>query len=55
MLTDFADDLLRLNDRGHRVWAEAFWTDLKRSPPLTTGLDPAAGGQRSKVGLQLHS
>ena len=25
MLTDFAPDLFHPNDRGHRVWADAFW------------------------------
>jgi acyl-CoA thioesterase I len=51
MLTDFAADWFHPNDRGHRVWADAFWTELKRSP-LTTGLEPASGGQRSKGGLK---
>lgn len=36
MLTDFAADWFHPNDRGHRVWAAAQWTELRRSPALTT-------------------
>ena len=36
MLTDFAADWFHPNDRGHRVWADALWTELRRSPALTT-------------------
>ena len=36
MLTDFAADWFHPNDRGHRVWADALWTELKMSPALTT-------------------
>ncbi|MCU1673308.1 MAG: esterase [Frankiales bacterium] len=31
MLTDFAPDWFHPNDRGHRVWAEAFWTSMSPS------------------------
>ena len=34
MLTDFAADWFHPNDRGHRVWADAFWNVLKNSPAL---------------------
>jgi len=55
VLTDFAADwFFHPSDRGHRVWADAFWTELKRSSPLTTELDPASGGQRPQVGLKPH-
>ncbi len=29
MLTQFAADLFHPNDRGHRVWADAFWTVIE--------------------------
>ena len=32
MLTQFAADLFHPNDRGHRVWAEAFWTRVRLLP-----------------------
>lgn len=38
MLTDFAADWFHPNDRGHRVWADAFWIELSRSPALTAEL-----------------
>ena len=28
MLTDFAADWFHPNDRGHRVWADAFWDEM---------------------------
>jgi acyl-CoA thioesterase-1 len=34
MLTDFAADWFHPNDRGHRVWADAFWAALE---PAVTG------------------
>jgi len=34
MLTDFAADWFHPNDRGHRVWADAFWNELRISPAL---------------------
>lgn len=37
MLTDFSADWFHPNDRGHRVWADALWTELKRSPALASG------------------
>ncbi len=37
MLTDFAADLFHPNDRGHRVWADAFWTQITRGPALADG------------------
>lgn len=39
MLTDFAADWFHPNDRGHRVWADAFWNELMRSPALTPALN----------------
>ena len=39
MLTDFAADWFHPNNRGHRVWADAFWNELMRSPELTPKLD----------------
>ena len=34
MLTDFAADWFHPNDRGHRVWADAFWLSVEASPAL---------------------
>ena len=34
MLTDFAADWFHPNDRGHRVWADAFWDVLQHDPAL---------------------
>ena len=31
MITDFAADWFHPNDRGHRVWADAFWEAIDRS------------------------
>jgi len=39
MLTDFAADWFHPNDRGHRVWADAFWSELRSSAALTTDVD----------------
>lgn len=39
MLTDFAADWFHPNDRGHRVWADAFWNEMKRSPALRAESD----------------
>ena len=44
MLTDFAADWFHPNDRGHRVWADAFWHQM--APRLALlgvpeGEDPA--------------
>jgi acyl-CoA thioesterase-1 len=36
MLTDFAADWFHPNDRGHRVWADAFWDRIACDPALTT-------------------
>ena len=37
MLTQFAADWFHPNDRGHRVWADAFWRELGSDiPRLTT-------------------
>jgi len=43
MLTDFAADWFHPNDRGHRVWADALWTELQRMDALTppAGCSPA--------------
>ena len=38
MLTQFAADWFHPNDRGHRVWADAFWREVQRAgvvPPLS--------------------
>ncbi len=35
MLTQFAADWFHPNDRGHRVWADAFWEQLRHDPALT--------------------
>ena len=32
MLTDFAADWFHPNDRGHRVWADAFWSVMDDAP-----------------------
>lgn len=32
MATQFAADFFHPNDRGHRVWAEAFWGGILRAP-----------------------
>lgn len=40
MLTDFAADVFHPNDRGHRVWAEAFWSELRQLPAVA---DPERG------------
>ena len=34
MLTQFAPDLFHPNDRGHRVWADAFWGEIQRAGVL---------------------
>jgi len=34
MLTDFAADWFHPNDRGHRVWADAFWDRIANHPAL---------------------
>lgn len=41
MLTDFAADFFHPNDRGHRVWADAFWAELRDSPALLADVDAA--------------
>jgi acyl-CoA thioesterase I len=33
MFTDFSADWFHPNDRGHRVWADAFWTAINRAVP----------------------
>jgi acyl-CoA thioesterase I len=40
MLTQFAADFFHPNDRGHRVWADAFWAEL--GPDARTMASPAA-------------
>lgn len=35
MITDFAADWFHPNDRGHRVWADAFWEAIDRSGAST--------------------
>ena len=42
MLTDFAADWFHPNDRGHLVWADAFWKELRCAPALAAQLDPAS-------------
>jgi len=37
MVTDFAADWFHPNDRGHRVWAQAFWTVLEPRLPTPVG------------------
>lgn len=34
MLTQFAADWFHPNDRGHRVWADAFWQAMRIDPAL---------------------
>lgn len=44
MLTQFAADWFHPNDRGHRVWANAFWATMKDDPVLQrrgTNLSPS--------------
>lgn len=43
MLSDFAPDWFHPNDRGHRVWADAFWAVME---PAVAG-SPARGGGRT--------
>jgi len=35
MLTQFAADWFHPNDRGHRVWADAFWEQLADDSAVT--------------------
>ena len=46
MLTDFAADWFHPNDRGHRVWADAFWNTLRHSPALTPKTTEQTPGRR---------
>lgn len=39
MVRDFAADLFHPNDRGHRVWADAFWSEV-RQLPVVARIDP---------------
>ncbi len=49
MLTQFAADWFHPNDRGHAVWADAFWREMRDDPalaavsPFRTAGDDAAG------------
>lgn len=43
MLTQFAADLFHPNDRGYRVWADAFWDSISHSPTL--GVEVTDGGR----------
>ena len=51
MLTDFAADWFHPNDRGHRVWADAFWDEMAQDPALAAApsspLTEPAGARRS--------
>ena len=49
MLTDFAADWFHPNDRGSRVWADAFWIVLKDLPALSAGPYPCGLGRGSTV------
>lgn len=51
MFTDFAADWFHPNDRGHRVWADALWTQLKRSPALTPSTRSRPWPERGDSGL----
>lgn len=44
MLTDFAADFFHPNDRGHRVWADAFWARIAADPALTPHQAFSPGG-----------
>lgn len=37
MLTDYAADFFHPNDRGHRLWADAFWQQIEPLTPAMTG------------------
>lgn len=37
VLTQFAADWFHPNDRGHRVWADAFWSAIRTDPVLQPG------------------
>ncbi len=37
MLTDYAADFFHPNDRGHRLWADAFWQQIEALTPAMTG------------------
>ncbi len=56
MLTDFAADGFHPNDRGHRVWADAFWSRLGPRAALLggpAGTAPAQSGEdRRRGGLR---
>ena len=50
MLTDYAADWFHPNDRGHRVWAAAFWDQIANDPALAAGApglpSPSASARR---------
>ena len=43
MATQFAADFFHPNDRGHRVWAEAFWGGVLRAPVAARLRTPTRG------------
>lgn len=45
MLTQFAADWFHPNDRGHRVWADAFWAVIEPDLPELTAPPGAPGGR----------
>ncbi len=47
MLTDYAADWFHPNDRGHRVWADAFWSELIDHPALTDRV-PTVASRRAR-------
>jgi lysophospholipase L1-like esterase len=51
MLTQFAADWFHPNDRGHRVWADAFWSEIMKDlGRLTRGPD----GPGAQLGHAVH-
>jgi acyl-CoA thioesterase-1 len=50
VLTDFAADWFHPNDRGHRIWADAFWDRMENDPALAAApgpKSPSASARRS--------
>jgi hypothetical protein len=45
MLTHFAADWFHPNDRGHRVWADAFWSEIMKDLGRLTRGPEGTGAQ----------
>lgn len=51
MLTDFAADWFHPNDRGHRVWADAFWSEMGALDLARAGEGSAGAAARRRATL----